>query len=77
MGQIMVNKGRLVMTTALKNIVDPHLREHGFKGSFLHFRRKKLTHIDLITFQFKSYGGSFVVNLMTCPIEGVVDCFGA
>ena len=67
---------RLAMNTALKNVVVPHLREHGFKGSLPHFRRKQQTHIDLITFQFNRYGGSFVVELTTCPVEGVLNCWG-
>ena len=29
----MVHTTRLAMNTALKNVVVPHLREHGFKGS--------------------------------------------
>lgn len=71
-----MNIQRQQMNKALKQIVVPYLRAHNFKGSFPHFRRKQLTHIDLITFQFNRYGGSFVVELTTCPLTGVVDCFG-
>lgn len=64
------------MNTALKNIVVPHLRAHHFKGSFPHFRRRQDTHIDLITFQFNRYGGSFVVECTVCPPEGVTMSWG-
>lgn len=60
------------MNTALKNIVVPHLRADHFKGSFPHFRRRQDTHIDLITFQFNRYGGSFVVECTVCPPEGLM-----
>ncbi|MDR9794094.1 MULTISPECIES: DUF4304 domain-containing protein [Aeribacillus] len=72
----MASNDRLNMTNALKKIVVPYLREHGFKGSFPHFRRKNEDNIDLITFQFNRYGGSFVVVLAICPIEGVTTSWG-
>ncbi|ULT59676.1 DUF4304 domain-containing protein [Neobacillus drentensis] len=32
--------------------------------------------IELITFQFNKWGGSFVVELAVCPIQGVTMDFG-
>ncbi|MFS0883143.1 DUF4304 domain-containing protein [Metabacillus niabensis] len=72
----MASNDRINMNNSLKKIVVPHLREHGFKGSFPHFRRKNEDNIDLITFQFNRYGGSFVVELATCPKEGVTMSWG-
>jgi hypothetical protein len=67
---------REMMDNALKKAVVPFLREEGFKGSLPHFRRKNETNIDLITFQFNRWGGSFVIELATCPIEGVTTHWG-
>jgi len=64
------------MEAALRDVVVAHLREHGFRGSFPHFRRAHATHIDLLTFQFYSSGGSFVVSLAVCPPTGVVHPWG-
>ncbi len=72
----MASNLRLNMNNSLKKIVVPYLREHGFKGTFPHFRRKNEDNIDLITFQFNRYGGSFVVELATCPREGVTMSWG-
>lgn len=51
------------MDSALKAIVVPALRNLGFKGTCLHFYREKDQHIDLLSFQFRLAGGSFVVEL--------------
>ncbi len=48
---------------ALKSIVVPDLRVRGFKGSYPNFFRDRGGHIDLLTFQFKSSGGSFVCEI--------------
>ncbi|WP_445669274.1 DUF4304 domain-containing protein [Niallia sp. FSL M8-0099] len=40
------------------------------------FRRRKENYIDLITFQFNRYGGSFVVELAFCPAEGITTSWG-
>ena len=50
------------MIAALREIVVPVLRDMGFRGSFLHFRRFRDTRIDLLTFQFNRYGGSLVAS---------------
>ena len=48
----------------LKRNVVPALRATGFKGSMPHFRRiHDDDHVDLLTFQFASAGGSFVVEI--------------
>lgn len=64
------------MNAALKQVVIPILREQGFKGSLPHFRRVNKNNIDLITFQFNRWGGSFVVELATCPTEGTTMYWG-
>lgn len=67
---------RKMMNVALKNIVISKLREQGFKGSFSHFRRVNENNIDLITFQFNKWGGSFVVELASCPKDGTTMSWG-
>lgn len=67
---------RKMMDIALKKVVIPVLRKQEFKGSLPHFRRKNEKNIDLITFQFSRWGGSFVVEVATCPIEGVTMYWG-
>jgi hypothetical protein len=54
---------RQAMNASLKNIVVPALRRLGFKGSFPNFYRASDGHIDLLAFQFRLGGGSFVVEL--------------
>lgn len=51
------------MDSALKAIVVPALRNLGFKGTFPHFYRDIDQHIDLLSFQFRLAGGSFVAEL--------------
>ena len=67
---------RKKMDYALKSIVIPYLREQGFKGSLPHFRRMNESNIDLITFQFSRWGGSFVVELTSWSLEGVTTYWG-
>nr|WP_314545581.1 DUF4304 domain-containing protein [uncultured Massilia sp.] len=54
---------RQAMNVSLKHIVVPVLRRLGFKGAFPHFYRESGGHVDLLTFQFRLGGGSFVVEL--------------
>jgi hypothetical protein len=54
---------RQEMNEQLKADVVPHLRSLGFRGSFPHFRRVSDSGVDLITFQFRLSGGSFVVEV--------------
>jgi len=58
------------MIAALQETVVPTLRDIGFSGSFPHFRRIRDTQIDLLTFQFNRYGGSFVVEIAFCAPGG-------
>ena len=58
------------MVAALKEIVVPTLRDMGFRGSFPHFRRQRDEQMDLLTFQFSQWGGSFVVEIAHCPAIG-------
>jgi hypothetical protein len=51
------------MNEQLKAIVVPHLRSLGFRGSLPHFRRISDSGVDLLTFQFRLGGGSFVVEI--------------
>jgi len=71
-----LSNSRLLMIKALKKRVVPYLREHGFKGTFPHFRRQNEENIDLVTFQFNRYGGSFIVELTFCGKDGVVTSWG-
>lgn len=75
-GEILMSIGRDNMISSLKKIVIPVLREKGFKGSFPHFRRISGNKIDLITFQFNRWGGSFIVELASCPLEGTTMDWG-
>jgi hypothetical protein len=74
--EVLTLDGRKLMSNAIKKVVVPFLREEGFKGSLPHFRRKNESNIDLITFQFNRWGGSFVIELATCPLEGVTTHWG-
>jgi hypothetical protein len=67
---------RKKMDIALKKVVIPVLRKQGFKGSLPHLRRTNENNIDLITFQYSRWGGSFVVELAISPIEGVTLYWG-
>jgi hypothetical protein len=62
------------MIAELKKTAVPVLRELGFKGSFPHFRRIGLERVDVLTFQFSSGGGSFVVEIGACPPHGFESC---
>ena len=47
----------------LKRVVAPELRRLGFKGTYPNFYRDRAGHLDLVTIQFSSAGGKFVVEL--------------
>lgn len=63
------------MKKALQQVVVPHLRELGFRGAFPHFRRRS-DRIDIVTFQFDSYGGGFIIELGRCGLEGYTTYWG-
>ena len=64
------------MIKVLKEAVIPTLREMGFAGSFPHFRRLRDSQIDLLTFQFSRWGGSFVVEVAFCQPGGITTHWG-
>jgi hypothetical protein len=64
------------MLVAIKERVVPALRDLGFRGSFPHFRRIGSTQMDLLSFQFYSSGGRFVVEIAKCPPGGIVAGWG-
>jgi hypothetical protein len=67
---------RELMDVALKNSVVPVLREMGFAGSYPHFTRAHVTHVDLLTFQFDVNGGGFLVEIARCGVGGVTTQMG-
>lgn len=67
---------RSEMEKALKENVISYLRDLGFKGSFPHFRNINAEKIRLVTFQFFSSGGSFVVELAECGPNGFTHSWG-
>ena len=64
------------MIETLKEYVIPVLRKKGFKGSFPHFRRPTDAAIQLLTFQFDKWGGSFVIEITVCPPKGFTTHWG-
>ena len=71
-----MSQSRDQMLAALREIVLPVLRDLGFRGSFPHLRRARATQIDLLTFQFSRWGGSFVVEVAFCGPDGFTTAYG-
>ena len=65
-----MSEARDKMIAALKEMVVPTLRDLGFRGSFPHFRRQREEQLDLLTFQFSQWGGSFIVEISYCCPAG-------
>lgn len=65
------------MNGVLRDRVIPVLRERGFGGSMPHFRCVVDDTLRLMTFQFRSSGGSFVVELGRCPVGDFTTSYGA
>ena len=65
------------MNSVLRARVIPALRERGFRGSMPHFRCVVGDTLRLLTFQFRSSGGSFVVELGRCPAGDFTTSYGA
>lgn len=61
---------REAMDAAIKAVLLPHLRQLGFKGALPHLHRPRNGAVDLLTFQFRSAGGSFVVELGRIAADG-------
>ena len=72
----MENPARKEMVTNLSDIVIPVLRQKDFKGSFPHFRRLTTDRINLLTFQFDSSGGGFVIEITNCQPNGFTTSWG-
>lgn len=72
----MTTTARAAVDRALRRAIRDHLRPRGFTGSFPHLRRITDKRIDLITFQFYSAGGRFVVEVAACPPDGITDVWG-
>jgi hypothetical protein len=64
------------MSAVLCETVVPFFRELGFSGSFPNFRRICEPKIHLLTFQFNRHGGSFVVEIAVCGIDGFTTVWG-
>jgi hypothetical protein len=64
------------MEEALERMIDASLRRAGFSGSLPHLRRRRPDRIDLISFQFHSAGGSFVVEVAQCGPDGLTTSWG-
>jgi Domain of unknown function (DUF4304) len=58
-----MNEKRRAMDEALKKVSVPLLRDRGFKGAFPHLYREVGSHVDLLMFQFRLDGSSFVVEI--------------
>jgi len=58
-----MNERRREVDSILKATSVPLLRRRGFKGSYPHFYRVIGEHVDLLMFQFRSDGSSFVVEI--------------
>jgi uncharacterized protein DUF4304 len=71
-----VTEERKQMERALRDVFVPVLRELGFKGSLPHFRRLRPQQLDLVSFQYFSSGGSFVVEVAKAPPEGITTSWG-
>jgi hypothetical protein len=59
------------MIAALTEHVIPVLRDRGFSGSFPNFRRLTADSVHLLTFLFSKYGGSVMVEVGSCSIDGL------
>jgi hypothetical protein len=67
---------RQAANAALQAHFVPRLKEAGFSGSGLHFRRRKPDQIDLVTIQFDKWGGAFCIEVAVAPPNGVTFPWG-
>jgi hypothetical protein len=70
------NPARAAMDAALHEIVISDLRRRGFTGRYPHFRRRREDRIDLLSFQFYSSGGKFVVEIAVSGPQGFRHAWG-
>lgn len=59
------------MNKALKEFVVPAIKQLGFTGSFPHFRKKEGNNFQFLSFQFRSTGGSYVVEVAKIREEDI------
>jgi hypothetical protein len=67
---------REAMDAALKEMTAESLRPRGFTGSLPHLRRRRDDRLELVSVQYFSAGGSFVVEIATCGVEGLTTSGG-
>lgn len=65
------------MRQVLRDVLIPTLRAKGFRGTLPHFRRACSDRVDYLSVQFRSAGGSFVVEIATASRDGKRSGFGA
>jgi Domain of unknown function (DUF4304) len=68
-----MSERRRDIDAVLRGITVPLLRGMGFKGTFPHFYRSIGNHVDLLSFQFRLDGSSFVVEMNLLKSDGWND----
>jgi Domain of unknown function (DUF4304) len=71
-----VTRAREAMDAALKAMAKESLRARGFAGSLPHLHRRRDDRIELVSVQYHSAGGSFVVEIARCGAEGLTTGWG-
>jgi len=70
---------KLKMKEALQDVLGRYLKEKGFVGRLPHFRRFRENEVHVLTIQFNTHGGSYVVEVTKFPTEfkhpslGIID----
>lgn len=64
-----MSERRQTIDSILKTTCVPLLRERGFGGSYPHFQRAHGEHLDLLMFQFRRDGTSFIVEISYADAE--------
>jgi Domain of unknown function (DUF4304) len=64
------------MDAALRKMTAESLRPRGFTGSIPHLRRRRDNRVELVSVQYHSAGGSFVVEVAACGPEGYTTSWG-
>ncbi|WP_294751664.1 DUF4304 domain-containing protein [uncultured Exiguobacterium sp.] len=67
---------RQMMIQAMKTIMVPYLRAHGFKGSYPHFRRKQDSFQEILMIYITKYSEDFYMETSIVPLTGYVDFEG-
>ena len=61
-----LSKQRQQMNRALRSVMTPLLRRHGFTGACPHFRRLGTEQFDLLMFLFNKHHASFLIEIGRC-----------